>query len=63
MDTILTLTEVADRLRCSKAHVCNLINGRVKGVSPLPAIPLGRRKVVRAAALETWMLQSERGVL
>jgi excisionase family DNA binding protein len=60
---ILTVTEVADRLRCSKAHVCNVINGRVKGVAPLAAIRLGRRMLVRVAALEAWLLQSERGVL
>jgi len=60
---ILTVSEVADRLRCSKAHVCNVINGRVKGVAPLPAIRLGRRMLVRVAALEAWLLQSEDGVL
>ena len=35
---ILTITEVAIMLRCSKAHVCNVINGKVKGVTRLPAI-------------------------
>ena len=36
-DEILTVREVADELRCSKAHVHNAINGKVSGGSPLPA--------------------------
>ena len=63
MNEILTVCEVAARLRCSKAHVCNVINGRVKGVAPLPAIRLVRRMLIRVAALEAWLLQSEGGVL
>jgi Helix-turn-helix domain len=59
---ILTLVDVARFLHCSKAHVCNCINGKVKGVSPLPAVSLGRRKLVRRAALESWLCQNE-GVL
>jgi excisionase family DNA binding protein len=60
---ILTIAEVAERLRCSKAHVCNVINGRVNGVPPLPAIHLGRRKLVRLAALQSWLEQSERAMI
>ena len=41
-DGVLTIPEVAAELRCSKAHVYNVINGRVKGVSSLPAIVMGR---------------------
>jgi hypothetical protein len=58
---ILTLMDVARVLHCSKAHVCNCINGKVKGVSPLPAVALGRRKLVRRAALESWLSQNESG--
>jgi excisionase family DNA binding protein len=50
----LTVQEAAAELRCSKAHVHNLINGRVRGVPPLPAVRLGRRKVVRRATLVAW---------
>ena len=53
-DPILTIQEVADDLRCSKAHVYNAINGTVEGVSPLPAIQMGRRKLVRRSTLERW---------
>ena len=62
-DEILTVAEVAIELRCSKAHVHNAINGKVSGVSPLPAIPMGRRKLVRRSALERWKRANERGSL
>ncbi len=58
---ILTLAEVAVRLRCSKAHVCHAIKGRLKGVTPLPAISLGRRKLVRRESLEHWLAQNDPG--
>lgn len=58
---VLTVAEVAVRLRCSKAHVCNAINGKVRGVTPLPAISMGRRKLVRRATLESWLLENDPG--
>jgi excisionase family DNA binding protein len=57
----LTIAEVAADLRCSKAHVYNTINGKVKGVSVLPAIAMGRRKLVRRGTLEQWKRDNERG--
>jgi excisionase family DNA binding protein len=59
-DQILTIAEVAAELRCSKAHVYNVINGRVSGVSSLPAITLGRRKLVRRGTLDRWKRANER---
>lgn len=56
---ILTVAEVALELRCSKAHVYNVIAGKVDGVRPLPAIAMGRRKLVRRSSLEQWMETSE----
>src|SRR6266852_9355499 len=58
-DEILTVAEVARELRCSKAHIYNAIVGKVEGVSPLPAISMGRRKLVRRAALERWKEMNE----
>jgi excisionase family DNA binding protein len=63
MSEILTITEVAKKLRCSKAHVCNAINGRIKGVSPLPAIRFGRRRLIRLDALQLWLHQSEGAII
>jgi excisionase family DNA binding protein len=56
---IMTVLEVANALRCSKAHVHNLIGGRVRGLSPLPAIRLGRCSRVRKEALQEWLEQNE----
>jgi excisionase family DNA binding protein len=56
---ILTITEVAEVLRCSKAHVCNVLRGRVQGLPKLTHFSLGRRKLVRREWLETWMEQNK----
>lgn len=57
---VLTITEVAVELRCSKAHVYNIIAGRVRGVRPLPVLPMGRRKLVRRETLDVWKRDNER---
>lgn len=60
MSEMLTLTQVAGVLRCSKAHISNLINGKVLGVPPMPSLRLGRRKLIRRSTLEAWITQIER---
>ena len=57
---ILTVSDVAAELRCSKAHIHNAIKGKVAGVSQLPAIHMGRRKLIRRSALEKWKIANER---
>ncbi len=61
VDEILTVEQVADELHCSKAHVYNAINGKVQGVSQLPAITMGRRKLVLRSSLERWKQANEKG--
>jgi excisionase family DNA binding protein len=56
---VLTVPEVAGLLRCSKAHVHNLINGKVHGARPLPSLRLGRRRLVRRTSLDEWIEASE----
>jgi len=60
-DEVLTVAEVATELRCSKAHAYKAIHGTVPGVSQLPAIHMGRRKLVRRSALERWKRANEKG--
>jgi hypothetical protein len=60
-DEVLTVAEVGAELRCSKAHVHNAISGKLAGVTPLPAIHMGRRKLVRRSALERWKRANEKG--
>jgi len=57
---VLTVPEVAEHLRCSKAHVHNLINGKVPGIPPLPSLFLGRRRLVRRESLHEWISKNER---
>lgn len=56
---LLTLAEVAKLLHCSKAHVCKAVAGRVHGCPAIPAVSLGRRKLVRRATLLIWVEQNE----
>jgi excisionase family DNA binding protein len=56
---LLTMAEVATALHCSKAHVCNLVAGRVRDCQPLPAVHMGRRLLVRREALMGWIVASE----
>ena len=56
---ILTVRDVALELRCSVAHVYNVINGKVKNVSKLPAIAIGRRKLIQRDTLEEWKKNNE----
>lgn len=56
---VLTIKEAATVLRCSKAHVQNLLAGKVKDAPPLPFIPLGRRKLIRRESLLRWMERAE----
>ena len=61
VDHILTIAEVASDLRCSKAHVYKVIRNVIPGVSPLPVIEIGRRKLVLRSSLERWKHTNEKG--
>jgi hypothetical protein len=56
---VLTMTEVARELRCSKAHVHNIVAGKVANLPPLPVLRIGRRVLVRAEGLKRWMSELE----
>jgi excisionase family DNA binding protein len=58
---LLTVAEVAGLLHCSKAHISNVIAGRVPGCAPIPAIHLGRRMLVRRESLMLWIANNEAG--
>ena len=59
-DAVLTVDEIAEELRCSRAHVYNAINGKVSGVSALRVITMGRRVLVRRSSFELWKEENER---
>ena len=56
---VMTVTDVARLLRCSKAHVCKVIKGQVRDTPSIPAIAVGRRLIVRREALLRWMTERE----
>jgi predicted transcriptional regulator of viral defense system len=58
-EPILTIRDVAELLRCSKTHVCNVMAGKVPGVPQLTHIALGRRKLVRREWLDRWLEASK----
>jgi hypothetical protein len=60
---LLTLSEVAKLLHCSKAHICNAVAGRLHGCPPIPAVSLGRRKLVRRASLLLWIERNEQAAV
>jgi predicted DNA-binding transcriptional regulator AlpA len=60
-DPVLTAKEVAADLRISKSQVYRLMNGELEGVSKLPHLPLGRKKVVPRSELERWKQQNISG--
>jgi excisionase family DNA binding protein len=57
---LLTLSEVAELLHVSKAHVSNAVAGRVTGCAAIPAVSLGRRKLVRRQSLVAWIEANEK---
>jgi excisionase family DNA binding protein len=57
--SVLTVAEVARELRCSKAHVHNIIHGKVEGLPTLPVLRIGRRVLVRHDGLAAWMHELE----
>jgi excisionase family DNA binding protein len=57
---LLTLSDAAELLHCSKAHVCKAVNGRVRGCAPIPCVSLGRRRLIRRESLRQWLEANER---
>lgn len=56
---VLTMAEAARELRCSKAHLHNVIHGKVPGLPPLPVLRIGRRVLIRTQGLNAWIAQVE----
>jgi hypothetical protein len=62
-DPVLTAKEVAEDLRCSKSQVYRLMSGDVEGLTPLPHLPIGRKKVVPRSLLKKWKRQNISGIM
>jgi hypothetical protein len=59
VSTVLNLAEAAALVRCSRAHLSNVINGKVPGIPRLPAVRIGRRVLFRRESLELWLQEVE----
>lgn len=57
--SVLNLAEAATLVRCSRAHLCNVINGKVRGIPHLPTVRIGRRVLFRRESLEQWLRELE----
>ncbi len=52
---VMTLKQAAAYLQISKAHLSNVINGKVADVPPLRCFRVGRRILIRREWVEEWM--------
>lgn len=52
---VMTLKEAAEYLRVSKAHLSNVINGKVPGVPPLRRARIGRRILITRDWADEWL--------
>lgn len=59
LSMVLNLAEAAALIRCSRAHLSNIVNGKVRGIPRLPTVRIGRRVLFRRESLELWLQQVE----
>jgi excisionase family DNA binding protein len=52
---VMTLKQTAKYLRISKAHLSNVINGKVAGVPPLRHARPGRRILIKREWADKWL--------
>jgi len=52
---VLNLAEAAALVRCSRAHLCNIVHGKIPGIPLLPTVRIGRRVLFRRESLEHWL--------
>jgi excisionase family DNA binding protein len=57
---LLSLQEAADYLNISKAHLSNVINGKVRDVRPVRSVRMGRCVRMKREWLDEWLEQAAR---
>lgn len=58
-DEILDVKGTAKRLHCSPSHVSNILSGKVPGVTPIPHVRAGRKRLIRLTTLTEWFKSQE----
>jgi len=51
----MTLKEAASYLHISKAHLSNVINGKVPGCEPIRSFRVGRRILIKREWIDAWL--------
>lgn len=57
---LLTAKETTQRLHITKGQLSKIVNGKVRGIHPIPHVRIGRRHLFRKDALEQWIMDQER---
>ena len=52
---MLSLKQAADYLQVSKAHLSNVINGKVSGVPRARSFRVGRRVLIKREWIDDWL--------
>ena len=52
---VMSLKQAAAYLQVSKAHLSNVINGKVQGVVPVRSFRLGRRVLIKREWIDQWL--------
>ena len=52
---VMTLKQAAAYLQISKAHLSNVINGKVPGVRPVRSFRMGRRILIKREWVNEWL--------
>ena len=61
--SVMTLAQAASYLQVSKAHLSNVINGKVPGVKPVRFFRLGRRVLIKREWIDEWLEVAAREAL
>jgi excisionase family DNA binding protein len=61
--SVLSLSDAAAYLHVSKAHLSNVINGKVPGVKPLQFFRMGRRILIKREWIDEWLEAAGHGAL
>jgi excisionase family DNA binding protein len=57
----MTMEQAAAYLQISKAHLGNVIKGKVTGVPPIKAASVGRRILIKRSWADEWLEQAAAG--
>jgi len=60
---VMSLNQAAAYLQVSKAHLSNVINGKVPGVKPVRFFRLGRRVLIKREWIDEWLEVAAREAL